>query len=196
MFKRLFGKELNTFTDEMLIKEVAAGNEKAFTLLYQRYASLLFRYFLRLLYQDKEKAEDFLQDLFLKILHNAPLFDPKQKASTWIYTLATNMCRNNWRDEANRRRLLEDYMPSESVENLPAIEQIDAAIFAKIMEELLVNLASIEREILLLRFQEELPIKEIASIVNLPEGTVKSKLFYLLKKIANKLQVYEHLKNH
>ena len=193
MFQRLFGKELNTFSDEKLIKEVAAGNEKAFTLLYQRYSRPLLCYFLRLLYQDKEKAEDFLQDLFLKILHTAASFDTKQKASTWIYTLATNMCRNAWRNENNRRRLMEEYELPEIAENNVSIAQIDAALFAKIMEELLENLAEIDREVMLLRFQEELPIKEIASIVNLPEGTVKSKLFYLLKKIAHKLQGYEHL---
>lgn len=195
MFKNIFGKQLATFTDEALIKEVAAGNSQAFTLLYQRFSRPLFRYFLRLLFYDKEKAEDFLQDLFMKILQNASAFDEKQKASTWIYTLATNMCRNEWRNVSNRKKLMEDFEPWEMAENAIEIEQIDAATFTKVIEELLELLPEIDREVLLLRFQEELPIKEIATIVNLPEGTVKSKLFYLLKKIAIKVQAYKHLLN-
>lgn len=194
-YTKLLGKNLVTYTDEALIKEVAAGNSQAFTLLYQRFSRPLFRYFLRLLFYDKEKAEDFLQDLFMKILQSASAFDEKQKASTWIYTLATNMCRNEWRNVSNRKKLMEDFEPWEMAENAIEIEQIDATTFAKVIEELVELLPEIDREVLLLRFQEELPIKEIATIVNLPEGTVKSKLFYLLKKIAVKVQSYKHLLN-
>ena len=73
---------------------VLQGKEKAFTELYTRYAKPMLYFFYQRLYQDEPKAQDFLQDLFLKIIEKPQLFDRDKKFKTWLYTVATNMCKN------------------------------------------------------------------------------------------------------
>src|ERR1700712_473931 len=81
---------------------IADGKEKAFTELYERYSKKMLYFFYQRLYQDKQKAQDFLQDLFLKILEKPQLFNADKKFKTWIYTLAANMCKNEYRKDAVR----------------------------------------------------------------------------------------------
>lgn len=175
------------YSDEQLIIEIERGNEAAFNLLYERYSTRLFHYFLKLLSNDSNKAEDFLQELFIKVLNKASTFDPTQKASTWLYTIATNMCKNEWRNSENRQRILRQFdawqYPSTTV-----YERLESQQIAKQLGSLINQLGHEERLIIQLRFQQELSIREIATILEIPEGTVKSKLFYLLKRLAAELK--------
>jgi RNA polymerase sigma-70 factor (ECF subfamily) len=183
-------KDLNNATDEALISGIKSGNEAAFTILYERYNKKLFRYLLRLLKGDKEKAEDCLQDLFIKIL-SAASFDAKQKASTWLYTIATNISRSYWRNQLNRERLMQDFEPWENSIPKSINDRIDDKIVIDRINHILNALEGQDNEIILLRFHQELTIKEIAAVLNIPEGTVKSRIFYLLKKISMKIKAYQ-----
>jgi RNA polymerase sigma-70 factor (ECF subfamily) len=189
----IFKKEISRYTDEELPGLIARGRKDAFSELYSRYSGRLLNYLCRLLNNDREKAEDFLHDLFLKIIERPGMFDPSYRFSTWIYTLATNMCRNEYRNKETRQRLL--------VENISFLEDIlkggeiieeklDRHAFRAGLQDALGQLDQTQREIIVLRFQEELSIKEIADILDCPEGTVKSRLFYTLKKLAVKLQMF------
>lgn len=180
-------KSIVAYSDEQLIKEIECGNETAFNLLYERYSTKLFRYFFRLLGNDRAKAEDFLQELFIKVLNNAHAFSAAQKASTWLYTIATNMCKNEWRNTENRQRLLRQFEPWEH-QSKNVLDKLQSQHMAKILDKMMSQLEEEEQFVLQLRFQQELSIKEIAAIINIPEGTVKSKLFYLLKRIAKQLK--------
>lgn len=175
------------YSDEQLIIEIERGNEAAFNLLYERYSTRLFHYFLKLLSNDSNKAEDFLQELFIKVLNKASTFDPTQKASTWLYTIATNMCKNEWRNSENQQRILRQFdawqYPSTTV-----YERLESQQIAKQLGSLINQLGHEDRLIIQLRFQQELSIREIATILEIPEGTVKSKLFYLLKRLAAELK--------
>lgn len=175
------------YSDEQLIIEIERGNEAAFNLLYERYSTRLFHYFLKLLSNDSNKAEDFLQELFIKVLNKASTFDHTQKASTWLYTIATNMCKNEWRNTENRQRILRQFdawqYPSATV-----YERLESQQIAKQLGSLINQLGHEDRLIIQLRFQQELSIREIATILEIPEGTVKSKLFYLLKRLAAELK--------
>ena len=93
----IFKKTYHNKSDEALIQLLSNNNEKAFNELYGRYAEQMFHFFYKMLYQDEELAEDFCQNLFLKIFEKANSYDPKYKFSTWIYTMATNMCKNEYR---------------------------------------------------------------------------------------------------
>lgn len=181
-------KDISSYTDESLMKEIERGNAAAFDLLYERYAEKLYRYLFRLLYQDAAKAEDFLQEVFLKVLNAVSSFDSNQKVSTWLYAIATNMCRNEWRNKENRQRLMKQFEPWEHHTNKSVNDRLDEQYRNKILYQVIEELGDTEREIIQLRFQQELSIKEIAAITGLPEGTVKSKLFYLLKKMAKQLK--------
>lgn len=180
-------KNIIAYSDEQLIKEIECANEAAFNLLYERYSTKLFRYFFRLLGNDRSKAEDFLQELFIKVLNNAHAFSAAQKASTWLYTIATNMCKNEWRNTENRQRLMRQFEAWEH-QSKSVLDKLESNNLTQILDKLMSQLEEEEHLVLQLRFQQELSIKEIAAIMNIPEGTVKSKLFYLLKRIAKQLK--------
>lgn len=181
-------KQLSSFTDEQLIGEIERGNTAAFNLLYERYSTRLYQYLFRILYPDAAQAEDFLQELFLKVLNNTHSFNAAQKASTWLYTIATNLCRNKWRNEANRERLMKSFKPWEHYTSKTVQEKLQEQYRNKVLHELLQTLENEECVILQLRFNEELTIREIAIVTGIAEGTIKSRIFYLLKKMASKLK--------
>jgi RNA polymerase sigma-70 factor (ECF subfamily) len=167
---------------------VCKGDKKAFEELYARYGKKLLRFLYRLLNRDKDKAEDFLQDIFMKIIERPEQFDPARKFSTWIYTVATNLCKNEMRNLATRSRLIEesgikeDYLQQASYHSA-----IDHKQFKTELQTIYETLNERDRIVFVLRFQHEVPIKDIAEILGCPEGTVKSSTYYLLKKIAQKI---------
>ncbi|MDP7122228.1 MAG: sigma-70 family RNA polymerase sigma factor, partial [Candidatus Marinimicrobia bacterium] len=69
----------------------------AFDELYARYSSRLFHYFYRMLGGNPEKARDFLQDIFFKIVENPDRFHTGNRFSSWVFTIAHNMCKNEYR---------------------------------------------------------------------------------------------------
>jgi len=180
------------------MQAIAKGKEKAFDELYHRYSQRMYHYFYRMLYQNREKAEDFTQDLFLKIVARPEMFDTKRKFSTWIYTVAGNMCKNEYRRNKNRQTSMlpekdEDIpMPSNSKGSLYLPNAIDKELFDQHLLNAINELDEIPRQCFILRYQEELSIKEISAIVDCPEGTVKSRIHYTLKKLSVKLKIFDH----
>lgn len=170
-------------SDEDLMQHILKGSTPAFEQLYDRYNALLYRFFYRMLRQNQVLSEDFTQDIFLKIIEKPELFDPKRSFKSWVYTLAANKCKNAYRDKK-------------------AIENIDNQIFEysenhtfdidnqNFETHLIKSLDALEpdaKQCFVLRYFEELSIKEIAVIMDIPEGTVKSRLHYITKKIATEL---------
>ena len=90
-------KKYRQYSDEKLLAFISEGNQKAFDELYLRYGKKLHYYFYQAFSKDSHKADDFLQDLFVKIFQNASQFDPHRKFSTWMYSIAANMCKNEFR---------------------------------------------------------------------------------------------------
>lgn len=181
-------------TDETLMDCIAQGNTAAFDELYERYSVRLLHYFYRMLNKDTEKAQDFLQDLFLKIIEKPVSFDVQKRFSTWLYTIAANMCKNEYRRlqvRQNGQTYLTDYVLTDNDHELPHIEQqIDHALLQQVLNESVEQLEDTKRNVFLLRYQENFSIKEIADIVQCSEGTVKSRLFYTIKQLAKKLQYF------
>ncbi len=187
----LFHKNYKNTADAELVIQMGQGNTHAFDELYKRYASRLLNYFRKMLNNDTEKAQDFLQDLFIKVLEKSSYYDTSRNFSTWIYTLACNMCKNEYRNHAIRSRLLEEN--GEFIfynEKEPPLESIDLGLFNSKLKAELDTLDYAHRETFILRFYEELSIKEISEILDCAEGTVKSRIFYTLKKLGVKLQAF------
>lgn len=171
--------------------EICNGNRFAFEILYDRYFDRLLWFAKGFLF-DTQKAEDVVQEVFIRIMHHEKAFDHQRKFSTWVYTITGNLCKNQIRDEANRQRILKEnqsYQPEEFPETMHTwdTEQLQIHL-AMARSELTEN----EKVLLALRFEQELSIKEIAQIQNKPEGTIKSGLFYLLRKMAAHLKTYAH----
>ncbi len=168
---------------------IAKGNSEAFTEIYNRYSHKLLRYFYRLLGNNQSKAEDFAQDLFIKLMQAAPGFNDDKKFSTWLYTMANNMCRNEWRNQSNRNSIL-NKIEFESIVHQNFHQKIDQKSLLQKLETEIQQLPELDQTLIAMRYQQELSIAEIAAIIDIPEGTVKSKLFYLMKKLSVKLKVY------
>jgi hypothetical protein len=94
----LFRREhIRSSSDEKLMGLLGRGDIAAFDELYDRYGGRLLRYFHRMLGRDEEKAQDFLQDIFLRIVERPELFSLDRRFSTWIFSVAHNMCKNEYR---------------------------------------------------------------------------------------------------
>jgi RNA polymerase sigma-70 factor, ECF subfamily len=177
--------------DEELPGFIAGGDQKAFEELYKRYSQRMLRYFHRMLWKDKEKAEDFMQDIFLKIIRDPSAFDPKRKFSTWIYSVAHNMCKNEYRKQSIRHQTdYEEAIELHAAEGIGPEMQIDVRRFRNLVYEELEQLDETQRTTFLLRYEESFSIREISQVLDCSEGTVKSRLFYTLKKLAAKLHHY------
>ena len=93
---RLFRPKYSELTDEQLMLQFSGGQKGAFDELYKRYASLMLSYFNRMLWRDREKAEDFMHDLFAKIIKDPSSFDATKNFKTWFYSVANNMCKTRF----------------------------------------------------------------------------------------------------
>jgi len=183
-------------TDESLMEMIARRDEWAFDELYRRYADRMLRYFYRMLWQDEEKAQDFLQDLFLKIVEKASDFDSGRRFGTWIYTLAANMCKNAYRSQQVRNIMVRAEPGMEGPTVAADEGGVDRALFQNGLKQEIAQMSESHREVLVLRFQEELPIKEISEVMGCSEGTVKSRLFYALKKLNGRLKAFDPKNNY
>lgn len=175
------------------MKKVHRGSEAALTEIYQRYSTPLMRYFTRMLWRDRQKAQDFLQDVFIKIIDNPQRFDGSRKFSTWLYSIAHNMCKNEYRKKENQTRLYEVHYTERDHGDLT--DNLDKQIVKHRLDLVLDELDEEDKTLLILRYEEDLSIEQISEIVFMPEGTVKSRLFYLRKELAKRLTAFKIIFN-
>lgn len=180
----------NQLTDRDLMRLISSEKDKkAWEVLYQRYHARLFSYFTRLLKGDTARSEDLLQDTFLKIFEKAWQYNPDYAVSTWIFTIATNHLKTQWRKESK---------PQEDIENIEAIssqispEEATSKSIIKDQINYLLDQVSIEhKETYILRYQQGFSTKEVADVLDLSEGTVKSRLFKVTQLISKYFQSHK-----
>jgi RNA polymerase sigma-70 factor, ECF subfamily len=182
--------DLKKLSDEALMEKASQGSERALEVIYHRYSQPLLRYFYRMLWQDKAKAEDFLHDLFIRLLDNQSAFDSSRKFSTWLYSIAHNMCKNEYRRQAFRKQA-NSLMVISDHSHQSAGYQMDQLAFQQKLGQVLSEEDEDVRTMFSLRFELDMDVNEIAHILQCPEGTVKSRLFYLKKRLASRLQEYK-----
>lgn len=170
------------------------GKRAALDQLYARYSQRLLVYFFRMLGQDEAKAQDFLHDLFLKLIEKPHLYSSAYPFRSWIFSIAANMCKNEYRRQALRRQappdLLDDGLLFGSTADDFLERQFDHGQFEQALLQELAGLDPDKRNTFLLRFQEQFSIKEISEILQCAEGTVKSRLFYTTRYLAERLRAY------
>lgn len=173
---------------------IGQRDSKAFEELYDRYSKLMYNYFHRMLWKDKEKARDFTQDLFSKIIHKNDLFDDKRSFKTWLYSIAHNMCKNEYAKHEVRKDAHSDIKYHQpGIEKSKADVDLDKSEFKRELEIALSELDEVKRTTFELRFYQEMSIQEISEAMDCSEGTVKSRLFYTLKQLNEKLKAFEHI---
>ena len=139
-----------------------------------------------MLYQDKKIAEDFCQMLFLKVFEKSETIDSNKSFSIWLYSVAANLCRNEYRRKSRSSRVIQFEQRNLSVP-ASAPGNIDKEQFNNQLQGAINNLEEKYRLCFVLRYQEEKTIPEISELLGCPQGTVKSRLHYTLKKLAKQL---------
>jgi RNA polymerase sigma-70 factor, ECF subfamily len=179
----------NDAKDEELVKRIAGRDADAFNELYHRYGQKLFGYFYKMLWKNKELAEDKVQELFINILKHAGSFDEQRSFSTWVYSIASNMCKNEYRAAAVKaKHTIEMETTTTATEREADLQRFRLAVNNCINE-----LAEDKRSLFILRFNEQLTVPQISEVLGVPEGTVKSRLFYLLKEMKTSLGAFKTL---
>ncbi|NBN98807.1 MAG: RNA polymerase sigma factor [Flavobacteriia bacterium] len=171
---------------------ISHGEKPAFDELYHRYADKLYGYILKMLWYNEVRAQDLLQDLFTKIIRQPQLFDTSKNFKTWIYTIASNLCKNEFKRNEVRKNT---HNGLDHRYNIASEDNLDNTIndleFMEALQRELTKLDEKHREVFVLKHIDGLSIKEIAEIMSINEGTVKSRLFYAIKKLAEELKMFE-----
>lgn len=180
----------SSYTDNDLMQGILDKDTLAFSELYDRYNGLLVNYFYKMLWQDKEKAQDFMQDLFAKIIEKPHLFDLKRNFKTWVFSVANNMCKNEYRKQSIRHNTSYDIEEGIQIKDtaMDAMDSLQDSQFSEKLKLELDQLDEKQKSAFVMRYFQELSIKEIAETLNISEGTVKSRLFYTLKKLTVSLK--------
>ncbi len=171
-------------SDEELARQLQLGNDVAFETLVHRYHGPIFGYIYRQLPESSE-VEDLVQKTFIQVYTRIALYEFPRPFKPWLYRIPLNLCRDYWK--SRDRKLLTLH------QNLSSEQQRADSIFSRMQtrNDLVVALHSLEssyREVLVLRFFQDLKIREIADVLEIPEGTVKWRLFQALKQMKNQLE--------
>ncbi len=147
-----------------------------------------------MLWQDQARAQDFLQEIFTKLIERPKQFNPDKRFSTWIFSVAHNMCKNEYRRTSRWQKAISQITNENNRDGIAVKEAIDNVSFSKSFEQALAQLSPGQQAAFTLRYQENLSLQEIALVLECSQGTVKSRIFYAKKKLAQLLQVYHPYK--
>ncbi|WP_335870894.1 RNA polymerase sigma factor SigW [Bacillus sp. 2205SS5-2] len=165
------------------IKQVMKGDQNAFAEIVELYKDKVFQICYRML-GNRHEAEDMAQEAFMKAYINIHTFQQNRKFSTWLYRIATNLC-----IDRIRKKKPDYYLDAEvrGTEGLTLYSQVstDAALPEEEVESMelqetiqkkISNLPEKYRSVIVLKYIEELPLQEISEILDLPLGTVKTRV--------------------
>jgi len=180
-----------------------AGDQQAFRVLVERYQGRAHRLALRVL-RDEEQARDAVQDAFLKVYSNLARFENRSSFYTWFYRLVMNVCLDAKRRDRSARFVdtpeLADLERVATVESMPATEQhwrshqeapdaaLDRAELRGAVVRAITALPDATRETLILREVDGLSYAEIAQALDIPKGTVMSRLHYARRRVQELLR--------
>src|SRR6478609_2567443 len=196
------GVRVRDDSDESLMLRYRDGDVRAFEVLVTRHRKSIYNFILRFV-RDPAQAEDVLQETFLRVIKGAEAYEKQAKFTTWLYTIARNLCVDASRRGKHRKAASLD-APVGDDEGAALIDLIaggDAgadkqAISRELgvrLKKAIESLPEEQREIFLLREVSDLQFNEIAQIVGCPENTVKSRMRYALEKLREALEEYRDL---
>lgn len=175
------------FPDEQVLAGFIAGDESAFPVLVRRYANELLQFVSRFV-RNNAVAEDIVQETFIQVHQSARGFDPQRRFRPWLFTIAANKARDTIRGRNRKREVpltvSSDGGDSEQVSYLDfrsdpsesPDEIIEANEQKAIVNDVISRMPTHLREVLLLGYYQRFPYKEIAEVLGIPLGTVKSRL--------------------
>lgn len=184
--------------EPQLVKLVLKGDRLAFAELVELYQEKLFHMAYRML-NNKQEAEDIVQETFLRVYNNLHRYDDTQKFSTWIYRIATNLCIDQLRKrkqvysldaESTDYEGLDGYSMIPSDNRTPESELIISET-QSIIHQAIDQLPPKYKSVMVLRYIQELSLQEVGDILEMPVTTVKTRVHrgreYLRKKLEYRL---------
>ena len=171
--------------DLELMKRVQAGDMVSYNTLVNRYKDRLFNVLNRML-SSEDEAQDLLQDTFLRVWQHKMSYDFRFAFSTWIYTIALNLARN----ELRRRKKIKFFDIFDFVEKLPAKEEKveNNSALKNLLDTEIKRLPEKYKTAFLLRDVDNLSYEEIAQVLSVPLGTVKSRVNRARAILRNRLK--------
>jgi RNA polymerase sigma-70 factor, ECF subfamily len=178
-------------------KELARGLQRRdpelLDRLIEQYQFRLFRYLVYIT-GDRTRAEDFFQETWIRVLERGHQYDGKSRFEGWLFTIARNLV-IDWQRQ-RKTQSLDALTDSEQAHPLQvrderAMSALDVVLHTEQdahVQNAMGQIAAVYREVLLLRFQEELQIEEIAAVLGAPPSTVKSRLYRGLEALRNTLR--------
>jgi RNA polymerase sigma-70 factor (ECF subfamily) len=172
-------------SDAQLIESVGAGDRTAMKFLYARYDTRVYRFILRFV-RDESAAEDLLNDVFLEVWRQAATFKGHSQVSTWLLGIARHKAitfvqrRKTEELDADAHELIEDGADDPEVAVLKKEK-------SRVIRDCLTQLSPEHREIIDLVYYHEKPIADVAEIIGINLNTVKTRMFYARKRLAELL---------
>ncbi len=166
-------KETEKQLDYELIKRVQNGDMVAYNEIVSKYKNRLMNTIVRMISSEQE-AEDIIQETFLRVYQHRDSFDFRHCFSTWLYTIALNLARNELRKR--KRFKFFDIFDMQGHESEIAVEMKLPSNLPKILENAIETLPNKYKMAFILRDIQEQPYEEVAKIMNIPLGTVKSRV--------------------
>src|SRR5213083_1736093 len=169
-------------SDEGLIRRIAGGDQLAMQTLFVRHRVALYRWLLRLV-GDEALAEDLLSDVFLAVWRQAASFEARSSVSTWLLAIARNKALT-----ARRRRTdaeLDEAIAATIADPADGPELVlEKKDRAELLRHALARLSSEQGEVIDLVYYHGKSVKEVAEVTGIAEATVKTRVFYARKKLA------------
>ncbi len=177
---------MQTSSDEVLISRIANGDRLAMQVLFARHHVRVYRFVLRLV-RNEATAEDLISEVFLDVWRQAAKFEGRSAVSTWMLSIA------RFKALSTLRRKPEYELDEETAEAIEDHSDAPEVTLAKkdkgaLLREALSALSAEHREVIDLVYYHEKSVEEVARIVDIPEATVKTRMFYARKKLSELLK--------
>jgi len=193
---RIEDQKVVSLSDEDLMAEAAEGSERAFSELVSRYRSRVLNLVSRLL-NDRESSDDISQEVFVRVYLHRKNYRRGAKFSTWLFTIAANLAKNEIRRRKRRRNWssldeLQEQLHDSSLQLMDPKgnreAEVDSAQIQGIVGEAITTLPERYRLALVLRDVEGLAYEEIAQVLGIPGGTVRSRINRARLMLKKKLE--------
>lgn len=175
MFKSRVKKD-QSFTDEELVSLLQKDMDtERFAVLYDRYSTRVYQKCVGMT-RDRDLAKDLTHDIFLKVFINLSKFDHRSKFGTWVYSITYNYCLDTLRKNQRHR---EEDIDERTQEGTPMDGSSEAALLglrAERLDHVLTELDPTDRAVLLMKYEDELPITDMMAALGIGESAVKMRL--------------------
>jgi RNA polymerase sigma-70 factor (ECF subfamily) len=173
-------------TDDMLLVSIAGGDRTAMHTLYSRHNVRVYRFILRMV-RDTATAEDLVSQVFLDVWRTAGQFEGRAQVSTWLLSIARFKALT-----ALRQRQHEDIDQDDVLEIADGADTPETALDRSrtnaILRACVAKLSAAHREIINLVYYHEKSVEEVGRIIGIPQSTVKTRMFYARKQLAELLK--------